>query len=301
MKTACVILNYNDVITTLQLAEAVEDFPSFDYLVLVDNCSTDNSFEILSKLRSDKIHVIRTERNGGYGYGNNRGIEYASSVLGAEFAVIANPDVEFTNECINLLFEELEKDSSCGAVAPVSLDPKGNLSRNVAWKQLSPLFEILGSSVVINRFIRHRSRYLDQYLFGNGRCKEVDVVPGSLLAINVDHFLKAGMYDEGVFLFCEEKILAWRFRSIGKITKLITSVSYVHRHSETINKNISGHIKKTGIWLTSKKYFVKKYLLTRMYLAFLADIFFFYARLESFLIGWLKTIIDHFQADNLKA
>lgn len=288
MLTACIILNYNDAMTTIRLAEAVKDYPSLDCLVLVDNCSTDDSFEVLSELRSDRIHVIRTERNGGYGYGNNRGVEYANSVLGAEFAVIANPDVEFTNECINLLFEELQKDINCGVIAPVSLDPKGNLSRNVAWKQLSPFFEVLGSSVLINRLIRHRSSYSNEYLFGTGGSKEVDIVPGSLLAINIEHFIRSGMYDEEVFLFCEEKILAWRLRNIGKTTKLCVDVRYVHRHSETINKNISSYVKRTGIWLKSKKYFVTKYLIRRRAMWFLLEVFFAISKLESLFIGLTK-------------
>lgn len=290
MVTACIILNYNNAMTTIRLAEAVKDYPSLDCLVLVDNCSTDDSFEVLSELRSDRIHVIRTERNGGYGYGNNRGVEYANSVLGAEFAVIANPDVEFTNECINLLFEELQKDIDCGVIAPVSLDPKGNLSRNVAWKQLPAFFEVLGSSVLINRLIRHRSSYSNEYLFGTGGSKEVDIVPGSLLAINIEHFIRSGMYDEEVFLFCEEKILAWRLRNIGKTTKLCVDVRYVHRHSETINKNISSYVKRTGIWLKSKKHFLKGYLLKRKSLAPFIELFFLFARFESYVIGSVKSM-----------
>jgi len=292
MITACVILNYNDAMTTLQIAEAVKNYPSLDYLVLVDNCSTDNSFEILSKLRNDKIHVIRTARNGGYGYGNNRGIEYARSVLGAESAVIANPDVEFTNECINSLLEELERDSSCGAIAPVSLDTSGNRSRNIAWRQLSAFYETLGSSVLINRVLGHRSRYSDEYLFGTGGSKEVDVVPGSLLAINTNHFIKAGMYDEEVFLFCEEKILACRLRNIGKTTKLCVDVSYVHRHSETINKNISSYVKRSGIWLRSKKYFISKYMIRRKLFRFLVEAFFALSRLESHVIALTKRVFS---------
>lgn len=290
MATACIVLNYNDTMTTIRLVEAIKDYPSFDYLVLVDNCSSDNSFEVLSKLRSDRIHVIRTERNGGYGYGNNRGVEYANSVLGAEFAVIANPDVEFTNECINPLFEELQKDCNCGVIAPVSLDPKGNLSRNVAWKQLSPFFEVLGSSVLINRLIRHRSRYSSEYLFGTSESKEVDIVPGSLLAINIDHFISSGMYDEEVFLFCEEKILSWRLRSIGKTTKLFVDASYVHRHSETINKNISSYVKRTEIWLRSKKHFLRKYLLKKKFWVPFIELSFLFARFESYIIGSVKSL-----------
>ena len=78
-KICCIILNYNDAATAMGLADEIRGYPCLDSIVLVDNCSTDDSWEQLKTLRhTDKVHVLRTEENGGYGMGNQAGINYAS-------------------------------------------------------------------------------------------------------------------------------------------------------------------------------------------------------------------------------
>ena len=75
MKTSCVILNYNDAQTVIEQVKRIYQYSSLDYIVVVDNCSTDNSWEELQALKekSEKISLIQTEKNGGYGAGNNAG------------------------------------------------------------------------------------------------------------------------------------------------------------------------------------------------------------------------------------
>ena len=76
-KCACIILNYNDAETTRKLVQKIREYTAFQYIVVVDNRSNDNSFTVLKELESEKVKVIETDRNGGYGYGNNEGIKYA--------------------------------------------------------------------------------------------------------------------------------------------------------------------------------------------------------------------------------
>ena len=67
----------------------------------VDNCSTDGSWKQLKALRDlDKVHVLRTEENGGYGSGNQAGIDYAVTYLEAGYVIIANPDIHVRACCI---------------------------------------------------------------------------------------------------------------------------------------------------------------------------------------------------------
>ena len=54
MKISCVILNYNDAQTVLDQARRICPYPSLDYVVVVDNASTDNSWEELQKLKERK-------------------------------------------------------------------------------------------------------------------------------------------------------------------------------------------------------------------------------------------------------
>ena len=73
-----VILNYNDMRVTEKLAGKVKDYECPDRVIVVDNASTDGSYEHLKGAFSKtEVDVIETSVNGGYASGNNFGIRYA--------------------------------------------------------------------------------------------------------------------------------------------------------------------------------------------------------------------------------
>ena len=55
MSVSCVILNYNDWNTTAGLVNHIKDFGNLDYVIVVDNASTDNSAEKLKDLSGGKV------------------------------------------------------------------------------------------------------------------------------------------------------------------------------------------------------------------------------------------------------
>ena len=68
MKINCVILNYNDVSTVLELVKEIGGYQELDRIVVVDNASSDDSWERLQILKEQYAHVdlLRSEKNGGY-------------------------------------------------------------------------------------------------------------------------------------------------------------------------------------------------------------------------------------------
>ena len=72
-KISCIVLNYNDAPTTCGLVEELLGINCLDAGVVVDNCSTDDSWVRLSGLaRPDgRVSLIRAEQNGGYGWGQS--------------------------------------------------------------------------------------------------------------------------------------------------------------------------------------------------------------------------------------
>ena len=70
-KISMIILNYNDCPTTMSLVDEVRDYECLDYVVVVDNHSSDDSWKHLQPFNgSGKVHAIRMKQNGGYGLGN---------------------------------------------------------------------------------------------------------------------------------------------------------------------------------------------------------------------------------------
>ena len=76
MKTAIVILNYNDYETTSCMLNQIKDYKSLDLIVIVDNKSKDNSYNKLKKYENNKVKIIQTKENKGYANGNNYGLKY---------------------------------------------------------------------------------------------------------------------------------------------------------------------------------------------------------------------------------
>jgi len=94
MKVSVVIPCYNEETTILNIVDRV--FSSgceiFE-IVIVDDCSSDSSGAVLSRISSEKkkIRVFRNERNRGKGYSVNRGIKES---LG-DVVVIQDADLEY--------------------------------------------------------------------------------------------------------------------------------------------------------------------------------------------------------------
>lgn len=284
MNISCIILNYNDPETTIGLVNSIVNYEILDSIVIVDNCSTDDSVSRLQALAGGKVHVITTEKNGGYGYGNNHGIRYAHGALHASHVLIANPDVKVTEECIQAMKDSFLKISRLGVVAAVTRDGTGEVALS-SWRLNGLLGDLLDTGLITRRIF---ARWLnDRPELKADSEKEryvyVDAVLGSLFMADMNALMECGLYDEEIFLYYEEKILGFQLKKKGYGTILLLNQSYIHLHSVSINKNVKSILKKQAILHKSKLHYYKNYLginrfqecLVRAFLAFLmAEIWF---------------------------
>lgn len=255
-KCCCLILNYNDAGTTAKLVNLIKDYYCFSSILVVDNKSTDDSYRNLLPLSSDKIIVIQTDKNGGYGYGNNYGINYAYNKLGCSFVLIANPDVVFEVSCVNSMIDVLERDKSVGIVAPTQLDIQHNIISERAWKIPSAFNYAL---TFTSRGMRIANTHYDDNYFSSD-VVVVDCVPGAMLMVNANIFISIGGYDTDMFLYCEEDTIGYKTKANGYKTCLLTKVAYVHEHGISISKSINSVVKQRILINKNKIIFMKKYL-----------------------------------------
>ena len=59
-KLVFIIINYNDYKTTKRLLDNIKDYKVIDKIYVVDNHSTDDSYENLKKLKIKRYEVIET-------------------------------------------------------------------------------------------------------------------------------------------------------------------------------------------------------------------------------------------------
>ena len=93
-KTAVVILNYNAWRESIQEAEQIHKVcdVAWEDMIMIDNASTDDSWERLSESQHQGYQLLRSEKNGGYASGNNIALKYAA-VHGYDYAWILNNDI----------------------------------------------------------------------------------------------------------------------------------------------------------------------------------------------------------------
>ena len=272
-KVSCIILNYNDAPTTINLLECIKDYRILDFIVVVDNCSTDDSLEKLLRYKNKKIHVIKSEKNGGYGAGNNVGLRYSSEILDADYSIIANPDVLFDEKCIEKFLQTFQDDSSVAVVSA-----KQSNSPDCAWKDCSTMQYIMATSLFFEVWLKIRS-YPLKYFKGKDFVP-VFAVPGSLLMVDLKKMLKYGMYDEEFFLYYEEPVLAQKLEDAGLKTVLRLDCSYVHNHHVSISKTYRRWSQQHAILLKSAELFLRKYKRANVIQMFFAKMWFMYTKIE---------------------
>lgn len=254
MKTACVIVNYNDAETTIKLLNKIHDYRVIDYIIVVDNCSTDGSYSALEKYRTDRIIVLCATENKGYGAGNNLGIKYAEEKLQCDVAIIANPDVIFTEECVEKIKCAFDENRDVAVVTALQLKSDGTLFHETAWDIPSVNEYIFSALFFIGKLYSKTKEYN-----GNTRIA-VDCVSGAFLAVDTNKFLSVDGYDERIFLYCEETMLGIKLKKAGFKTLLLTNETYVHHHAVSTQKSIPDAVKRRSLLLNSRLFVLKEYM-----------------------------------------
>lgn len=121
-------LNYNSstfIDVALESLQGVLDLDYSNYeLIVVDNCSTDRSFNVIrgfieKRMSSMHVKVIRLRRNLGFTGGNN--VAYRARNHESKYVVFLNNDAIPYSNSLKELIEFMESDNSLGSLGGVTL------------------------------------------------------------------------------------------------------------------------------------------------------------------------------------
>ncbi len=155
--------------------------------LVVDNASRDGSAELARQLGA---RLLRLPRNEGYGRANNLG----ARASGAEFLLIANPDITPDDGAVVALLAAAERYPEAGLWAPRIAEPNGRF-----FFQPRSLLSRTGSS--------DRSP-------PEGDCC-CPFLSGACFLVRRELFLALGGFDERIFLFYEDDDLCRRLADRG--------------------------------------------------------------------------------------
>jgi GT2 family glycosyltransferase len=182
-------------------------YPNFRVL-FVDNASTDDSLEFLSK-NFPQIDVLQTGENLGWSGGNNAGITYALE-RGARYVALANNDILVHPQWIN------------AAVAAFAAEP------DVAFVSGT----VFGN--VVPAPIEDYEKACAQWK-GIKFSRTEDFLSGMALFIDTRLFSRIGMIDEAYWAYGEETDLEIRATAAG-FARVLTNVPVWHHSSGTFSR-----------------------------------------------------------------
>ena len=261
MKLACIIVNYNDEDNSIRLAKTLESYPIVSKVVVVDSCSTKMmSFEKIQQIENEKIDVVKTSKNGGYSFSLNYGIRHVENLRqGYDTLMLANTDIEISEETIKACIMKLHSSQLIGVVAPRMKLLNGKYARRNAWKTRTPIRDMAHSTRLTELLFWH---WIRKWEYSNEEYKQpellVDCVAGACFFSTIDVIKSIDYFDEEVFLFYEEDILGYRLNYRQYQTYLLNNVEFTHMESQSIKKTYN-YYKKMEYLFKSRMYYQKTY------------------------------------------
>ena len=249
-KIAVLILNYNSWSETIEVSKKlVSDFniPWKD-IIIVDNCSSDDSRIKLKENIELGYTYLESEKNGGYGYGNNIGLRYAKD-NGYDYVWITNNDIIVNDlDYLNKIFKVFNSNSD---IAVVNSDIKSIDGYLYNRESKKPSFYDYTFGLL-------QYRKTGRQIIDLGGYGYIYRPQGCSMVVDIQKMSEVDYFDENTFLYYEESILAERLLSKGYKCCCLTETSIIHNHSKIVKDNIK---KRNFIKInnTSFAYYLKNY------------------------------------------
>lgn len=239
MDISIIIVNYNTLsLTSACIQSIIDNTKEISYeIILVDNASTDGSKEYFEK--DGRVKYIYSQKNGGFGYGNNLGMKVAKG----KYFFLLNSDTILLNNAIKEFYEYAEAHDE-KTIYGCYLVGKDGAYRNSFF--FFPAF-------TVGEFICRQFKTLNYK--PDYSVKEVECVSGADMFIPRKAIEDAGMFDENIFLYGEEGELQYRMMKKGYRRMLITSPRIIHLEGESSNG-----IARKAYGLRSHLYILKKHM-----------------------------------------
>lgn len=254
-KIAIIIVNYNSVadckkcIPMLQQQQDVET-----EFFIIDSASKEDDVKLLKEYcEQNGFNFFPSKENLGYNRGNNIGLR-AAAKKGYRYALICNPDMEFPEtDFLAKLISNFKLDKDIVAVG-------GNI-RGLDGKPQSPMRIPVENNWIdsfrwICNILQSNKREPQNYLDSPFISHICEKLMGSCLIIDLEFIKNIGFFDENVFMYGEEAILAKIIARSGKKLYYDASALAIHAH---VKKKKNPPAIQIKLWRKSSLYYNSYY------------------------------------------
>lgn len=227
-----IILNWRTPDMTIRSLEAA--LRAMDGLqgeiVVVDNDSGDGSFERISEhvaeQRLDTVRVIRSDRNGGFGAGNNIGIRAGlSDGTVPDYVYVLNSDAFPAEDAISVLSSYLDQNPRAGFAGSYIHGPDGDPHLTTfRFPSIASEFEGACRFGPVTRLLSKRRVPVPT---PREACR-VDWLAGASLMMRSSVLKEIGLFDETFFLYFEETDLCRRALRAGQEVHFVPESRVAH-------------------------------------------------------------------------
>lgn len=227
-----VVLNWRTADMTMQAVTAAHAAMAgiAGGITVVDNASGDGSADRLragiAAAGLDRVTLVETARNGGFGAGMNAGIR-AGLPDGRlpDYVYILNSDAFPAPDAIGLLLAHLEAHPEAGIAGSHIHGPDGDPHVTAfRFPSLAGEFEGAARLGPVSRLLRNRAVAMPV----PDRTVPVDWLAGASMMIRRRVLDEVGLFDEGFFLYFEETDLCLRARRAGWQTHYVRESRVAH-------------------------------------------------------------------------
>lgn len=255
-----IILNYNTPYDVIDCVDSIIKTTESDYhIYIVDNRSTDNSYELLkSELSMDCITIIQANENGGFSAGNNIGIRKAIED-GCELILVSNPDVIYFERTIDTMVEDICQNPKVGAVGPST--PSLDEAESQLLRKIYDTRTFLCSKKPLWYVSKIVKQMKTEYTYPDYETNPLFCFPGMVrgccFIMKSKVFEKIGLFDEHVFLYSEEWIIAKKLQRQGLLCGFDNRIKALHKEA-TSTKQSGSAFQSYHLYLSSF-YYMKYY------------------------------------------
>ncbi len=215
-RLAIVVLAWNHCDYTLECLDSLLQQHIPHMLYVVDNNSSDNTVEAVRE-RYPAAHVIVNNQNDGFAGGNNIGLHKAFSD-GANAVLVLNNDARLAPDALTPLVDSLHRYPHAGLLNPLILFAQ---EPHRVWYAGATLYALAGWS--FHKEYNAPRETIPTYVRSTRRAT------GCALIITRDCYERIGVFDESLFMYCED--LEYSLRAIkAGFSVLLVPESVVYHH-----------------------------------------------------------------------
>lgn len=254
-KTIAILVNYNNPLDTKEAIKSLQkqSIP-FYKIIITDNNSTDNSYEILQQIESDQVVLLRSNENKGFASGNNLAIRFALKNFNFDYFLIINNDT-ISDKNLNenfINFMEMDENENIGIVTGKILNyhkPNKLLSAGGYFSKLKCSGYHIGKNEIDNgQFDKMRECTFATaclWFFGKDLIREVGYLPEEyfLYEEDVDYCLKVQEFGLKIVYLSSAKIWHKEGSATG-ITKQNPNFYFTNRNRIILSKKYLSGIDK---------------------------------------------------------